>query len=64
MAVQSGEWLSLPLPPKEKKKKDIWQLPVYLVLCWGCPNNSNVCTGFEILFVCCLYIGPFQFLAL
>lgn len=49
---------------KKKKKKDIWQLPVYLVLSWSCPNNSNVCASFKILFTCCLYIGPFQFLAL
>lgn len=48
-------------PPK---KKDIWQFSVYLVLSLSCPNNSNVCTGFKILFICCLYIGPFWFLAL
>jgi hypothetical protein len=30
----------------------------------SCPNNSNVCIGFKILFICCLYIGPFQILAL
>lgn len=45
-------------------KKDTWRLPVYLVRFCCCPNNSYVCTGFKILFICCLYIRPFQFLAL
>lgn len=60
MTVQSGEGC----PPPPQKKKDIWQLSVYLVLSLSCPNNSNVCTGFKIPFICCLYIGPFWFLAL
>lgn len=50
-------------PHPIKKKKVTWQLPVYLALFCCCPNNSYVCTGFKILFICCLYIRPFQFLA-
>jgi hypothetical protein len=50
------------LHPIKKKTHGSFQFIWFFFCC--CPNNSYVCAGFKILFICCLYIRPFQFLAL
>lgn len=58
------ERVSPPTHTPTPNRENIRQWPVYLVLSRSCPDNSNVCAGFKILFTRCLYIGPVQFLAL